>query len=42
MTFFRFVIVKDSPFLELMPLAGLGQEKMTLGGSVVCGIGLVR
>jgi len=32
---------EDSPFLELMPLAGLGQEKMTLGGSVVCGIGLV-
>ncbi|ORX46119.1 ClpP/crotonase [Hesseltinella vesiculosa] len=32
---------EDSPFLELAPLAGYGQDDMTLGGSVVCGIGLV-
>ncbi|CAH1759466.1 15148_t:CDS:2 [Entrophospora sp. SA101] len=32
---------EDSPFLELCPLAGWGQEDMTLGGSVVAGIGLV-
>lgn len=32
---------EDSPFLELMPLAGWGQKNMTLGGSVVAGIGLV-
>ncbi|RKP05327.1 ClpP/crotonase-like domain-containing protein [Thamnocephalis sphaerospora] len=31
----------DSPFLELMPLAGWGQDGMTVGGSVVVGIGLV-
>ncbi|ORZ41164.1 acetyl/propionyl CoA carboxylase [Catenaria anguillulae PL171] len=31
-----------SPFLELMPLAGWGQDDMTLGGSVVVGIGLVE
>eukprot|EP01114_Cavostelium_apophysatum_P013006 TRINITY_DN3061_c0_g1_i2.p1 TRINITY_DN3061_c0_g1~~TRINITY_DN3061_c0_g1_i2.p1 ORF type:complete len:544 (+),score=79.24 TRINITY_DN3061_c0_g1_i2:64-1632(+) len=32
---------QDSPFLELCPLAGWGQEDVTLGGSVVAGIGLV-
>ncbi|KAL6055091.1 methylcrotonoyl-CoA carboxylase [Balamuthia mandrillaris] len=32
---------QDSPFLELMPLAGWGQDNMTLGGSIVAGIGLV-
>ncbi|KAJ3300160.1 Acetyl-coenzyme A carboxylase carboxyl transferase subunit beta 2 [Borealophlyctis nickersoniae] len=32
---------EDSPFLELMPLAGWGQDDMTLGGSTVAGIGLV-
>eukprot|EP00211_Chloroparvula_japonica_P001379 CAMPEP_0119133254 /NCGR_PEP_ID=MMETSP1310-20130426/13280_1 /TAXON_ID=464262 /ORGANISM="Genus nov. species nov., Strain RCC2339" /LENGTH=547 /DNA_ID=CAMNT_0007123941 /DNA_START=38 /DNA_END=1678 /DNA_ORIENTATION=- len=32
---------EDSPFLELMPLAGYGQDDMTLGGSTVAGIGLV-
>lgn len=32
----------DSPFLELMPLAGLGQDEMSLGGSVISGIGLVN
>eukprot|EP01098_Paradermamoeba_levis_P012903 TRINITY_DN5751_c0_g1_i2.p1 TRINITY_DN5751_c0_g1~~TRINITY_DN5751_c0_g1_i2.p1 ORF type:complete len:562 (-),score=180.13 TRINITY_DN5751_c0_g1_i2:149-1789(-) len=32
---------EDSPFLEIAPLAGWGQEKMTLGGSIVGGIGLV-
>lgn len=32
---------EDSPFMELCQLAGFGQEDMTLGGSVVGGIGLV-
>ncbi|RKP26303.1 hypothetical protein SYNPS1DRAFT_21905 [Syncephalis pseudoplumigaleata] len=32
----------DSPFLELLPLAGWGQDGMTVGGSMVAGIGLVR
>ncbi|CAG8652590.1 8278_t:CDS:2 [Racocetra persica] len=32
---------EDSPFLELCPLAGWGQDDMTLGGSSVAGIGLV-
>ncbi|KAI8049779.1 carboxyl transferase [Syncephalis plumigaleata] len=31
----------DSPFLELMPLAGWGQDDMTVGGSIIAGIGLV-
>ncbi len=30
-----------SPFLELMPLAGFEQEDMTLGGSIVAGLGVV-
>lgn len=36
------VLDEDSPFLELCPLAGYGQEDMTLGGSIVSGIGVVR
>ncbi|CAG8498144.1 10121_t:CDS:2 [Scutellospora calospora] len=32
---------EDSPFLEICPLAGWGQDDMTLGGSSVAGIGLV-
>lgn len=32
---------QDSPFLELMPLAGFEQEDMTLGGSIVAGLGIV-
>ncbi|CAB4376888.1 unnamed protein product [Rhizophagus irregularis] len=32
---------EDSPFLELCPLAGWNQKDMTLGGSIVAGIGLV-
>ncbi|KAI7887882.1 carboxyl transferase [Mucor mucedo] len=32
---------EDSPFLELCALAGYDQDEMTLGGSLVCGIGLV-
>lgn len=36
------LIDPGSPFIELMPLAGLGQEDMTPGGSVVGGIGLVH
>ncbi|MBI2603747.1 MAG: acyl-CoA carboxylase subunit beta [Deltaproteobacteria bacterium] len=32
----------DSPFLELLPLAGWEQKGMTLGGSLVAGIGLVE
>ncbi|KAL1927381.1 hypothetical protein VTP01DRAFT_4010 [Rhizomucor pusillus] len=35
------VLDEDSPFLELCPLAGYGQEDMTLGGSIVSGIGVV-
>ena len=31
----------DTEFLELMPLAGFDQEEMTLGGSVVGGIGRI-
>ncbi|KAF9164253.1 hypothetical protein BGX21_000992 [Mortierella sp. AD011] len=31
----------DSPFLEICPLAGYGQDDMTVGGSQVAGIGLV-
>jgi acetyl-CoA carboxylase carboxyltransferase component len=31
----------DSPFLELMPLAGLNQGGFGAGGTIVCGIGLV-
>lgn len=33
---------EDSPFLELCALAGYDQDEMTLGGSLVAGIGLVR
>ncbi len=32
---------QDSAFLELMPLAGWGQDDMTLGGSIVGGLGFV-
>jgi acetyl-CoA carboxylase carboxyltransferase component len=32
----------DSPFLELLPLAGYGMDDMTLGGSAVAGIGVVK
>jgi acetyl-CoA carboxylase carboxyltransferase component len=32
---------KDSPFLELMPIAGYEQDGMTTGASIVAGIGLV-
>lgn len=32
---------RDSPFLELLPLAGLGQEGFGAGGTMVAGIGLV-
>ena len=31
-----------SPFLELMPLAGVGQEEMTNGGSLIVGMGIVE
>lgn len=31
----------DSPFLELMPLAGLGQKGISPGASMIAGIGLV-
>ena len=36
------VLDEDSPFLELMPLAGYGQDNSTTGGSIVAGLGLVR
>jgi acyl-CoA carboxylase subunit beta len=32
---------EDSPFLELMPLAGYGQEDIPVGASIIVGIGLV-
>lgn len=32
---------KDSPFLELMPLAGWGTDDFCLGGTVIAGIGYV-
>lgn len=35
------VLDEDSPFLELCALAGYDQDDMTLGGSLVSGIGLV-
>jgi len=35
------VLDEDSPFLELMPLAGWDQKDATIGGSIVAGIGLV-
>ncbi|KAI8885281.1 ClpP/crotonase [Backusella circina FSU 941] len=35
------VLDEDSPFLELCSLAGYDQDDMTLGGSLVAGIGLV-
>ncbi len=38
----RLLLDRDSPFLELMPLAGYGQKEMTPGGSIVGGIGLVN
>ena len=31
----------DAPFLELMPLAGMGQEGIPTGASMIAGIGLV-
>ncbi len=33
---------RDSPFLELMPLAGLGGDGFGAGGTIVAGIGLVE
>ncbi|KAI8851958.1 carboxyl transferase [Chytridium lagenaria] len=36
------VLDQDSPFLELLPLAGYGMDDMTLGGSIVAGIGFVN
>jgi acyl-CoA carboxylase subunit beta len=33
---------RDSPFLELMPLAGLGGDGFGPGGTIVAGIGLVE
>ncbi|KAJ3101868.1 hypothetical protein HDU97_000981 [Phlyctochytrium planicorne] len=36
------ILDQDSPFLELLPLAGYGMDDMTLGGSMVAGIGLVN
>ncbi|KAI9251812.1 carboxyl transferase [Phascolomyces articulosus] len=37
----QLLLDEDSPFLELCALAGYGQEDMTVGGSIVAGIGLV-
>lgn len=33
---------EDSPFLELMPLAGDGEKGIQTGASCICGIGLVK
>lgn len=33
---------EDSPFLELMPLAGDGEKGVQTGASCICGIGLVK
>jgi acetyl-CoA carboxylase carboxyltransferase component len=33
---------RDAPFLELMPLAGWEQEDMTLGGSIIAGLGVIN
>lgn len=35
------VLDEDSPFLELMPLAGWGMKGTVVGGGLVAGIGLV-
>lgn len=32
---------RDTPFLELMPLAGYGQDGIPPGASVIAGIGIV-
>ncbi|KAI9314262.1 carboxyl transferase [Dichotomocladium elegans] len=37
----QLLLDEDSPFLELCVFAGYGQDDMTLGGSIVAGIGLV-
>jgi len=34
------ILDEDSPFLELMPLAGWGQDE-SVGAGIVCGIGLI-
>lgn len=36
------VLDQDSPFLELLPFAGYGQDDMSTCGGMVIGIGLVR
>ncbi|KAJ3353236.1 Acetyl-coenzyme A carboxylase carboxyl transferase subunit beta 2 [Entophlyctis luteolus] len=36
------ILDQDSPFLELLPLAGYNMDGMTLGGSIVGGIGLIN
>ena len=35
------VLDDESPFLELMPLAGYAQDGMTVGASIVAGIGVI-
>lgn len=36
------ILDEDSPFLELMPLAGDNEKGISTGASCVCGIGLVK
>jgi acetyl-CoA carboxylase carboxyltransferase component len=36
------ILDQDSPFLELLPLAGWGMDSYRLGGSVIGGIGLIN
>jgi len=38
----QLVLDPGSPFLELMPLAGLGRKPIALGGTLIGGIGLVQ
>lgn len=35
------VLDQDSPFMELLPFAGWGQDGFGTGGTIVCGIGFV-
>lgn len=37
----KLLVDKDSPYLDLLPLAGFGRNSFTLGGTMAAGIGLV-
>ena len=38
----QLVLDEDSPFLEITPLAGYGQDNIAAGNSMITGIGLVN